>query len=284
MSAKYMSAKLSVGDVFALPAIKGEPLFGRIMLDVQAQCIKPKRILSSSPLTFFKEAHLVEVSRDEAGAQVVLPGHFVYAVELPRIAHRPVDPSEVDFPWTLSLYGPRPQLYWGELRIPVNLSIPEYRAMEISPKLSPIDTLVPRALYKLRRVNEIDRSTYQDVSLFDPARDDLRDSPHRERIAELVAGRVLDDYTATAAAYGYDLRRFYDTAMGAQELVLCTYCNAPLPDIAGACLVCGEPTGRDAPVSETVNELALEERKPCKACAAPILKFGAICRWCKTRQ
>lgn len=279
-----MPAKLSVGDVFALSAAKGEPLFGRVMLDVQEQCIRPKRILSSSPLAFFKQAHLVEVSRDEAGAQVVLPGHFVYGVELPRIAHRPVDPGEVDFPWTLSLYGPRPQLYWGELRIPVNLPISEYRAMEISPKLSPVDTLAPRALYKLGRADEIDRSTYQDSSLFDPARNDLRDSPHRARIAELVAGRVLDDYASTAAAYGYDLRRFYDAAVGAQELVLCTYCNALLPDIARACSVCGEPTGRDAPVSETVNQLALEERKPCKACAAPILKLGTICRWCKTRQ
>jgi hypothetical protein len=281
---RAMATKLRVGDVFSLSIAKGEQVFGRVLLDVQEQCIKPKRILTSSPLTFFKQAHLVEVTRDEGGAQIIVPGTFVHAVELSKVGHRAVDPTKVEFPWALSLYGPRPHFYWGELRIPVSLPIPQYRAIEISPRLSPVNTLIPRSLYRMGRRDEIDRSTYRDIELFSPAADDLKESPHRARIEALVADRVLTDYYSTAAAYGYDLQRLYSAEAGQRELLLCTYCTASITADARACSVCAEPTGRDALVSKTVDELALADRKPCKVCAAPILKIATICRWCRSRQ
>jgi hypothetical protein len=273
-----MGAKLKVADEFSLAGV-GEPLSGRIMLDVDDQCITPKRILTSSPLVFFRGAQLVEVTR-RAGADIVLPGICVHAVELPRTDHRPVDPTRVEFPWTLSLYGPRPHFYWGELRIPVDLSASEYRKIEVSPRLSPVDSLLPSALYRLGRIADIDRSLYPDVTQFDPAKSDLRESPHRARTEELVVNRILGDYYATALAYGYDLRRFYDPHAGQRELVLCAYCLAELPDGAVACPVCAQPTGKDAPIIRTVDH----DRKPCRVCKAPILALAAIWRWCKTRQ
>jgi hypothetical protein len=277
---------LQSGDIFLIPIAKNESLFGRVLLDTFEQCVRPKRVLSSSPLSFFcsADAHLVEVSADDASTQVVIPSAFTYAVDQDPIGHRPVDATTVDFPWTLSLYGPRPHLYWGELRIPVALSIPEYRSMEVSPGVSPVRSLVPRSLYRLGRQEQIDQREYPDSESYSPGRQDLRASLYADRIRELVADRMYEDYYTTALAYGYDLRRLYDPDAGGRELVLCAYCCATLPETAAHCGVCTQPTGNDAPFSVTVDELAFEGRTACQGCRAPLYKNAVICRWCMSRQ
>lgn len=77
----------------------------------------------------------------------------------------------------------------------------------------------------------------------------------------MAGRRIGEDYCSTALAYGYDLRRFYDPAVGERELCLCAYCAAGQAIGAPVCVKCGQPTGLDAPVATTVQELARETRR-----------------------
>jgi hypothetical protein len=260
-----------------------ESVFGRVLLDVDDQCIKSKRILTSSPLSFHRGGQLVEVVRDREGHDTIISGVFVWAVTEAAVAHKTVDPTKLDFPWTLMLVGPRPHFVWGELEMQVEITVAEFREMEVSPSQSPANMLGALALGRLGRFDEINRKeTHPDLAI--PARRDLRYSNYRPRIEALIGKRILGSYYETAYAYGYDLGRFYDPVVDTEEVLLCPYCRSVFDPSSSTCSACGEATGRDAPFETSVHQLAISERKPCKACKAPLLRSAVLCRWCHTRQ
>jgi hypothetical protein len=270
--------------VFGIALNSNETVFGRVILDVDEQCLKPRRVLTSSPLTFFKGGQLVEVSSDEEGRHVIIGGVFVFAPKLPKLGERSVDVKAVDFPWALSIIGMQPHLYWGELTIPLAISEAEAHKLEVPPMISPASALVELALGALGRLDELDRSRFKKPEMYAPGRNDLRFSEQRARIDELVGKRILGNYYDTAYAYGFDLRRFYDPAIGGSEVLLCPYCRSIFDPSKPTCSGCDEPTDCDAPFETTVQELAISERKPCRQCKAPLVVPAVLCRWCRARQ
>jgi hypothetical protein len=56
-----VAKRFKAGDIFALELPTGEYVTGRVLLDVKHQCIRPKLLLSDSPLSFFNGAVLTEI-------------------------------------------------------------------------------------------------------------------------------------------------------------------------------------------------------------------------------
>jgi len=270
--------KPSAGDLFAIELAPGEMLEARILLDVDAQCVVPRRIVDGSPLRFFEGSFLVEISR---GDELVLPGVFVQADTWTITDRRTVDPGALYFPQTLTLEGPRPHFSWGEVMLPIALSVEELRAINSPPAILPSVSLVPSSLYALGRKGEIDAS-FKDPELFTPGRTDLQFSPHLARIHSILGERIESGYFETAIRYGYDPRRFFEAS--ARTLLLCPYCSAQIETTTVACGTCGLDVRNDAPFETTNTELALIRREKCKACKGPMVENSIICVGCKTRQ
>lgn len=271
--------KLNVGDVFDVELAPNEMLEARIILDVDAQCIRPRRLATGSPLRFFEESFLVEVLH---GSDVLIPGVFVHADKWQTTGKRDVVPERIDFPQTTTLVGPRPHFAWGEVLLPLAISVDEHREINAPPAVSPVATLVPLSLYRLARQQEIDSSRYQAPELFDPGRIDIRFSAHAERIRGLLAARIEDGYFATAMRYGYDPRRFYEQAE--RVLILCPYCSAPIEASAISCTTCARDVRNDAPLEMSNVELALARRAKCRSCEGPMLEGASVCPGCKSSQ
>jgi RNA polymerase subunit RPABC4/transcription elongation factor Spt4 len=172
-------------------------------------------------------------------------------------------------------------LSWGEVELPLAISVPELREINVPPGVTPLDTLPAICLYRLGRKSEID-PMYQVPEMFDLGRSDLRFSPHAGRIRGLLGARVSDSYFATAMRYGYDPRRFYEG--GERTLLLCAYCNGPVDETTVDCPSCGLDVRKDALVEASNVQLALERRKKCRACAGPMVQTASVCPGCRTRQ
>lgn len=280
-----MTKKAKTGDVFILEVPDGMKLTGRILLDIKEQCVKPKLLQTNSPLAFYADTLLHEVYRGlQPASGRLLPTIFTWPGEIKSIGHQTVDPETVDFPQGLLLQGPHPHFTWGELELPLSLSVADVRRINVSPPIQGIESIRELALYALGRKAEIDSRSYQNPEVFSTARLDLRFSTHRDEVHKLLGKRVGDRYYETALRYGYDLKRFYGKQYRERELILCPYCHAPSDDPQPLCPNCGEDTRNDAPLSMTSQQLAEWKRKPCQVCQSRILSTATICPGCMARQ
>jgi hypothetical protein len=53
------------GDIFAVQLPNQQYLFGRILLNVKEQCVKPKLLEPGSSLTFFGGSLLISISAEQ---------------------------------------------------------------------------------------------------------------------------------------------------------------------------------------------------------------------------
>jgi hypothetical protein len=280
-----MTKKLKAGDVFVVEVPGGMELACRTLFDLKEQCVKPKLLQTSSPLSFYADTLLHEVYRGlKPASGRLLPTIFTWPGERKVIGHQTVDPEEVDFPQGLLLQGVRPRFVWGELELPLSLSVADVRRSSISPPIQGIESIRELALHALGRKVEIDSRSYQDPEVFSTATLDLRFSTHRDEVHKLLGKRVGNRYYETALRYGYDLKRFYGRQYRERELILCPYCHAPSDNPQPICPNCGEDTQNDAPLSMTSQQLAEWKRKPCQDCKSPILSTATICPGCMARQ
>jgi hypothetical protein len=284
--------RAKVGDVFSIPIGKKEFLSGRVLLDVETQCVAPGRLSADSPLVFFSGAMLVEVHGSPvpkpavADERVLIPSIFVVASALTSgrwrvVGHRPIDPMFVDFPPALTLVGPEPHLAWGELQLPISLSVGELETLDISPTLemSRVDQI---ALFALGREEDIDRKRVRNLDILRLDHSDVRFHPRREELFKLAGLPPQPTYYDEALKRGFDLRRFYD-ADPRVPFHVCPYCWARrTPE--DICWACGEDTSRDAVIETTQQELDTMERKTCPSCKTSIPEDAIICATCRTKQ
>lgn len=217
-----------VGDLFALRVGPAEFAFGRVLLDLYRQCVKPRRVEAASTLSFgnrhtvlielFAETSAVTSTAeriDVEGAKRLVPGLFTSNVDLllgywEVVGHHPVDPRQVDFPESLSHEGAfSGRFVKGEVRISIEIPYEEVEVIGVyRTELSSAE--VPEVF-----LHAAGRSGEQALppdkrSLRDLARHDLRRSPHRQRVYDLLPDDAKLPYDEMARARGYDLGRFYD--------------------------------------------------------------------------
>jgi hypothetical protein len=71
-----------IGDIFSIQLPNQKYIFGRILLDVKKQCVKPKLIDPNSPLSSYDGCLLVEIYKELSdnpnflGQEKLIPGFF----------------------------------------------------------------------------------------------------------------------------------------------------------------------------------------------------------------
>lgn len=73
-------------------------------------------------------------------------------------------------------------------------------------------------------------------------------------------------------------------AAATAEVQTCPYCVYPLPPQAACCGLCGERSGRDAPLDFTGAAYVREPLAACGQCGYPMLKLAVRCPRCRTRR
>jgi immunity protein 26 of polymorphic toxin system len=278
-----------VGDRFAFRLTSREWLSGRVLLDVGAQCIKPKRVQADSELGFFSAAFLVEIYATPTAQpkicaeEVLVPSMFIYPGgfkgEWQVLDNVAVDPTQVDFPPALLMRGTGPHLSWGELSLATTLTAEEADAMHVRGTVHGAGLVPAICLVELGRGAELDPVDYPNPSLLGLASSDLRRSPHAAR-ALAAAGLVnWGAYYERALARGFDLARFY----APKALLLCPYCFGSYRGDR-FCPHCAGDTTRDAIVELTPEAIEREPREPCVACNRPVFVAAQLCPHCRAPQ
>ncbi|MFN9481096.1 MAG: immunity 49 family protein [Betaproteobacteria bacterium] len=88
---------------------------------------------------------------------------------------------------------------------------------------------------------------------------------------------------APAVTSGYMPEVIWRAAATA-EVQTCPYCVYPLPPAAARCGLCGERSGRDAPLDFTGAAYVREPLAACGHCGYPMLKLAVRCPRCRTRR
>ncbi len=211
------------GDLFSVQIAPNEFAFGRVMLNIQDQCVKAGLIRPDNPLSRWPEGvALVEIyAETSAGALpdftgTVIPGVFIpfgFLVDglFATVGFTQVDPHELEFPEALSIKTiSEAQLIKGELKIPMaGMGLEEVEAIDVTPATIPTVFLAEYILYAMGRKDDIHNPVLVDKELRNLNRYDLRFSDHR---AEVFAAAGLDpdeSYYELSKRMGFDLARFY---------------------------------------------------------------------------
>ncbi len=298
--------RFKAGDIFSFELDDGQWMFGRVLLDVKRQCIEPLLLEMGSPLSSFNGMMLVEIYRQTAPSQefttleseVLISGIFVGSDLLEDgdadiVGHRPVDPTEVEFPEGFMGGGPLPRLIRGELDLPVDLAPLELQEEEPRVKRYPSGILDQLCLVRLGRGDELGRPAHL-LKLVDVAASDMRYSNLRSRLYELLGEDEHASYYDLSRRLGFDFSRFYPgySKEGgatpeegeASRLIGCPYCMEPKDQDAVLCPHCGGDTTHDPGFEYSQQEHALEERTACPACGKPKIKLAVICPHCRKRR
>ena len=213
--------KGKAGDIFKIPLTEDEYAFGRLMLDVRAQCIETGKIANDNPLMIFPDALLIEIYRNTSAGQlpsnleVLIPGlfssnHCLRDGSWEIIDHKDVDPRELEFPESLSAGETSgAMLVRGETRQPVPMDMNEIMDIGIYPTMHPCRVLQELILFHLGRKDEIENREPDEVEYYELTNYDLRYYPERNRI--LTSGGIDPDekYYELATRLGHDPGRFY---------------------------------------------------------------------------
>jgi len=210
-------ARFKHGDIFAVQLPNQQYLFGRILLNVKEQCVKPKLLEPGSLLTFFGGSLLVEMYRKLSAApglsesEVLLNGVFVDARSLKRglwkiIDHQEVDPTQIEFPEGLVATGRGASFQRGEINMPVALSGQDVSRIHVYPTQQSSLALADICLYYLGLKHLIEHE-YRDTKHLRYS--DLRFSDHRSEIYQLLGEDESQTYYQMSTKLGYDITRFY---------------------------------------------------------------------------
>jgi ribosomal protein L40E len=280
------------GDQFCFEIRKREFLSGRVLLDVETQCVAPQRVKPNSRLAFFNGGMLLEIYAESMrkpginDSKVLVPSLFLPASGFSSghwkvLGHKDVDPKTVDFPMSLVLVGPHVHFSWGELALPMKMTFAEMQEIGVRPTFH-TSTLDLLCLVALGREAEVDKKRAPDPEQLRLERSDLRFLPLLGELLERAGLPPRPNYFDEALARGFDLRRFYEPGPLVPFLV-CPYCwSIRTPE--EICWACGEDTSRDAAIEVTQDELDQVERKTCPKCHERIPVQALRCLKCRTEQ
>lgn len=123
-----MKKRAKAGDIFTEQLKNGQYMFGRVLLDIKEQLKKGVIVRGESRLTAHSISYCVSVYDsicDEPilpdDAKVIWPGipvgHDMFGDDSwTIIAHKPVDPKEIEFPEEISIYNSEITFIKGEVR------------------------------------------------------------------------------------------------------------------------------------------------------------------------
>lgn len=212
----------SPGDVFSVPISATEVAFGRVMLNIETQCIRPRRLQPDCPLALCRGTVLVEIYRETSAGElpqtrtILIPGlitsyGFIEDGLWKQLDHVAVDPREVAFPEALGAESfSTALLFQGEIKSPFDMSMEEVLRIDISPGSIAAITVGEIVLYHLGRKEEIKHPGLEDLEFRNLARYDLRFSPHRDRVYNLAGLDKEETYYERAKRMGFDLARMYE--------------------------------------------------------------------------
>jgi len=210
-------AKFKCGDMFAIVLPNGRYVCGRIMLDIDKQCVKPQLLPPGSPLQFFGKAVLVDVYRETTPEPTVvrsnalINGIFVDPRALqkgdwPIVGHEEVDPTTVEFPEGLIGVEGRAAFRRGEISLHLPLRSADVRRIGVyNALLNPVN-IPDTVLYYLGLKGLINLSNPEAASL---KRNDLRFSDHRAEVYHLLGEDPSQSYDEMSTRLGLNLSRFY---------------------------------------------------------------------------
>ncbi len=210
------------GDVFSLPLSAQEFAFGRVMLNIETQCIRPNKLAPDCPLGLCRDSALIEIYTETstgplpATRTVLIPGLLTgYGLinnglwkVLDNVA---VDPKEVAFPEALGSESiSKAALHQGEIKSLFDMPMDEIQDIDISPGTIAAITVGEIVLYQLGRKDEIKHPGLVNLEVRDLGRNDLRFSEHRDRVYDLLGLDKDEPYYERAKRMGFDLARMYE--------------------------------------------------------------------------
>jgi hypothetical protein len=212
-----MANKFKHGDVFSFRLPNEKFIFGRILLDVNKQCIKPKLLKQDSPLGFFKDCILIEIYKelsthnDFAPSEVLINGIFVDLYLLKKglweiIDCQEVDPTKVEFPEAMNAFEEHALFRKGEIVLPLSLNEDNLRIINVYPTIVPSAVLSDICLYYLDFKHLIDPDYLVTSNL---RNSDLRFSEHRREIYQMLGKDENQSYYDMSTQLGYNITRFY---------------------------------------------------------------------------
>jgi hypothetical protein len=209
------------GDIFRFSITSNEFAFGRIMLNITAQCVKTKKIDRDNALWPFKEYLLVQVyqqtTKGDTPSQndILLPGIMISdgCIEektWETVDFKEVKPQEVEFPEGLSSEKSFTGAFIkGECKIVFAMEFSEIEKIDIPPIGNSCKILSEVVLFQLGRKDEIDNPLLTNKEFRNPASFDLRFSRYREKIFELAGIDPGESYYELSKRLGFDVSRFY---------------------------------------------------------------------------
>ncbi|ACK72523.1 sugar efflux transporter B [Gloeothece citriformis PCC 7424] len=205
------------GDIFTFQLPNQKYIFGRILLDVKKQCIKPKLIDPNSPLSFYEGTILVEIYQALSEnptftpSEILIPGFFldpepIKAGEWKIIDYQEVDPLQVEFPETLALVNGRQSFQRGEIILILPQKLDEDETYKIYPTITSPYALPKICLYQLGLTELLNPAQLKTMNL---KRYDLRFSEHRSEIYQMLNENENQSYYQMSKRLGHDITRFY---------------------------------------------------------------------------
>jgi hypothetical protein len=212
--------KFQAGDIFTFELPSNEYIFGRIMLDIKEQCIRPKLIKHDSALSFFNGSILVEIYKSTAVktiadlSEILIPGIFIDTDYLEAgywniVNHKDVNPQEVEFPEYLVGSGLRAKFIRGEISLNLDLRESDVERVNVYGTKKSSATLGEICLYHLGRSHEINNPRLKNIELRSLKNSDLRFSQHRSEIYGFLGEDPNQSYDKMSTKFGYDIQRFY---------------------------------------------------------------------------
>ncbi|HAJ58549.1 MAG TPA: hypothetical protein DCP31_04200 [Cyanobacteria bacterium UBA8543] len=214
-------AKFKHGDIFTLQLPNQKYMFGRIMLDIYNQCVKPKLIEPDSPLMFHARSLVVEVYKqvsdqpDFNPSEVLIPGFYLSADPLKSeqwqiVGHQEVNPTELEFPESLARSCGSWCIERGDLSLHVAVDWGEERKdWNVFPTIVSPYALPKICLYYLGLKHLLEPIEPLGIDWWSLGRIDLRYSAIRSEIYKLAGEDENQSYYQITSKYGIEPDIFY---------------------------------------------------------------------------
>ncbi len=212
-----MKKRAKAGDVFSAKLSNGQYMFGRVLLDINTQCIKSKKVdrkvsmLGKRAISYVIEVFDAIQDNEEMPIDptVLIPGISVdpESFEEDRwniIGHIEVDPKEVDFQEDYEYYEGEVIFYRGELVISGKLDDDQLYALDSGYFLNSSDLFDAAIVLK----GKPELSKYQtDIEKYDKR---FSQADLRKRVFQAIGEEPEMDYYHLALKHGFDTTRFFD--------------------------------------------------------------------------
>ena len=222
MSVKGKKMKFKHGDIFTFQLPTKKYMFGRIMLDIHKQCIKPKLIEPNSPLMSHGRSLLVEVYKEVSdlpnfsSSEVLIPGFYLLPDPLKSgewqiVGHQEIDPRLVEFPETLI----RDHGFWclerGELRMTVTVDWgQERKSWHIFPTTMSPYSLANFCLYQLGYHDLLKPIAPKGLDYWSLKSIDVRYAEIRHEIYQMIGEDEKLSYYEISTQWGCNLITLYE--------------------------------------------------------------------------